>query len=638
MNWLSLTTTLAVGLACFATSACGGSNNAVGDGGSGNEPQPDSGPTLVTDSGTGTGEGGGPGASCGQPVACGGGGVTYEECTTTVGDGQCVAIVYQLSDGHSFTCAGCTSCGETQQQLASYCSTQPTGDAGHVDSGTTELDSGTVDSGSDSGGQGGTTCLPSDACGSGGLTYSECTTTNGQGTCTSIAYRVSNGNVYTCNSCSDCSLAIQSLNSFCAQQGPPVTTCTVMAECESSPLTYETCTTSLNGTCQSVDYQTSDGHAFTCNSCSDCSAALSSLDAYCTSQTPPVTTCGIPVACGIEGATYEACTTSQGTQCDSADYTTSTGHTFTCNSCSDCTTALTSLETYCASLVPTGGVVMFGGFDTSDAGLSDTWLWNGSTWTASTATGPVARGDAVGAMLGGRFVFFGGIASTSATTSDADTWEWTGSSWLEVATTGPAGRFGSGFASMGSSELVLFGGDDNATVSDDFADTWIWNGVAWSESSAAGPSARVGAASATLNGQVVLFGGLDTSGVTLADTWVFNGTQWTQITPATSPPARYYPSMVTFGGEVLLFGGGDGTTPLNDTWVWNGVTWTELSPATSPSARGNAAVVAWNGGVVLFGGVDTTELADTWVWNGSNWLAQSATGPAARFGAVMGTY
>ena len=49
-------------------------------------------------------------------------------------------------------------------------------------------------------------------------------------------------------------------------------------------------------------------------------------------------------------------------------------------------------------------------------------------------------------------------------------------------------------------------------------------------------------------------------------------------------------------------------------------------------------MVAWNGGVVLFGGVDTTELSDTWVWNGSTWLAQSATGPAARFGAVMGTY
>ena len=68
------------------------------------------------------------------------------------------------------------------------------------------------------------------------------------------------------------------------------------------------------------------------------------------------------------------------------------------------------------------------------------------------------------------------------------------------------------------------------------------------------------------------------------------------------------------------------------------MTWTALSPATSPSARGNAAAVAWNGGVVLFGGVDTTELADTWVWNGATWLAQSATGPAARFGAVMGTY
>ncbi len=636
MNWLSLPAALAVGFACFATSACGGSSNALGDGGGGNEPPPDSGTTLVTDSGTSTGEGGGPGASCGPATACGGAGVTYEECTTTAGDGQCVAIVYQLSDGHSFTCAGCTSCAGTQQQLASYCGAQPAGDAGQVDSGTTEVDSGGVDSGADSGGQGGTTCLASDACGSGGLTYSECTTTNGQGTCTSIAYRVSNGNVYTCNSCSDCSLAIQSLDAFCAQQGTPVTTCTVMAECETSPLTYETCTTSLNGNCQSVDYQTSDGHAFTCNSCSDCSAALSSLGAYCTSQTPPVTTCGTPVACGIGGATYQACTTSQGAQCDSADYTTSTGHTFTCNSCGDCTAALTSLETYCASLVPTGGVVMFGGFDSTGAGMADTWLWNGATWTATTATGPVARGDAVGATLNGQFVMFGGISSTAATTNYGDTWAWTGSGWSEIATTGPVARFGGATGVMGSS-IVMYGGDDTDTAATNLSDTWLWNGLGWSSVVVTGPPARVGAAAASLNGQLVVFGGMDTASTYLNDTWVFNGSQWTQITPAVSPPARFYPSVATLNGQVVLFGGSDGGD-LADTWVWNGATWTQLS-VTGPTARSGATATSWNGGVVLFGGSAAgVYVADTWVWNGVAWMAQSATGPAARFGAAMGAY
>ena len=77
----------------------------------------------------------------------------------------------------------------------------------------------------------------------------------------------------------------------------------------------------------------SDGQTFTCSSCTDCTAALSGLDAYCMAQTAPVTTCGASSACGIGGATYAQCTTSQGEVCDSVAYTTSTGQIFTCASC-----------------------------------------------------------------------------------------------------------------------------------------------------------------------------------------------------------------------------------------------------------------------------------------------------------------
>jgi hypothetical protein len=607
----------------LATSACGGANDAIGDGGG--DPA-DSGQVTVDSGGAGTGDGGSGGATCGASTACGGAGVTYEECTTTGPGGECVAIVYQTSDGRAFTCAGCTGCSTTQHDLAAYCGSQPSGDAGTVDSGTTAVDSGN---------QGGTTCLAPSACGSSGLTYSECTTTDRHGACSAIAYDVSDGNVYTCASCSDCAAAIQQLNTFCASQGTPTTTCTAMTPCESSPLTVETCTTSLGGACQSVAYQTSDSQVFTCAACGNCSAALSSLDAYCTAQTTPVTTCDSQ-PCGIGGATYGQCTTSQGAVCDSVAYTTSTGKTFTCNSCSDCTAALTSVETYCASLTATGGVVMFGGFDSTGAGLADTWVWNGSTWTAGPTTGPSARGDAVGAMLGGQFVLFGGIASTAATTNYGDTWAWTGTAWSELSTTGPAARFGGAMAPMGN-ELVMFGGDDTNTATTNLADTWLWNGGAWSTLSVSAPPARVGAAAASLNGQIVVFGGMSTSSTYLADTWVFNGTQWTQMTPATSPPARFYPSVATLDGQVVLFGGSAGTD-LSDTWTWNGSTWTQLN-VTGPAARAGATATAWNGGIVLFGGSESgTYVSDTWVWNGTAWIAKTATGPAARFGAAIGAY
>jgi hypothetical protein len=611
-------------LACVATAACGGANDSIHDAGS---APADSGQGGFDAGGGPTGDSGS-NATCGAPVACGAAGVTYEECTTAGADGQCAAIVYQVSDGRSFTCATCASCSAAQQQLSGYCGSQP--DGGSVDAAGPEA-------GGDSG-QEQTTCLTPVACGAGGLTYSECTTTEHGGACGSIAYRVSNGSVYTCASCGDCTSAIEQLDTFCADQGPPVTSCTAAAPCESSPLTYQTCTTSLDGNCQSTSYQTSDGQTFACAACGNCGAALQSLDAYCTAQTPPLTTCGPPVACGIGGATYDLCTTAQGAQCDSAGYQTSTGESFACSSCTSCVSALTSIETYCASLTALGGVVMFGGFDSTGTGLSDTWLWDGSTWTSSAATGPSGRGDPAGAMQGGRLVVFGGTSSSTVTASYGDTWAWTGTGWSELATTGPSVRFGSAVASWGN-DILLFGGDDSDAVTTNLSDTWLWNGSEWSSTTATGPSARVGASAATLDGQVVVFGGADVTGAYLGDTWIFDGTEWTEPTLATSPPARYYASMSTLGAQIVLFGGVDSGDYLADTWSWNGSAWTQLTPAASPPARAGGAATTWNGGIVLFGGnTDTAYYLDTWVWNGSTWLAQTATGPGSRSGAAMGTY
>ncbi len=156
------------------------------------------------------------------------------------------------------------SCGPVQQQLASYCAIPPSGDAGSSSGGdacirdsSTDADAGSdADAGDDAGG-GGTTCLPALACGSGGLTYEECTTTGRGGACTSIQYEVSNGTSFTCSSCSDCNSAIQQLDAYCAAENP-TTTCTASSPCETSPLTYQTCTTSIGGACEAVYYQTSD--------------------------------------------------------------------------------------------------------------------------------------------------------------------------------------------------------------------------------------------------------------------------------------------------------------------------------------------------------------------------------------------
>lgn len=627
----------------LVVAGCGGSNAASlgGDGGqacvTGACPQGDGGNPAP--------DGGGNGLTCGAPSACGasGSGRTYEECTQVTAQGQCSAIVYQVSDGHAFTCAGCANCGAVQQQLASYCAMVPMGDGGADADADSDADADAdADAGADAdadadadAGSGGTTCLPAVVCGSGGLTYEECTTTARGGACASIQYEVSNGTAFTCASCSDCNSAIQQLDAYCASQNP-TTACTASAPCETSPLSYQTCTTSLGGTCESVYYQTSDSQVFHCASCNDCAAALSSLDGYCTQQTPPVTTCGSANACGAGGATYQLCTTSQGGTCDSQQYTTSNGQTFTCSACGNCTAALTSVDTYCASLTGTGNAVLFGGFVAAGTGLADTWLWNGSTWTAGPSTGPAARADADGATLGGQIVLFGGTSDTTVTTAYGDTWAWGGTGWTQAATTGPSARFGTAVGTLGG-RIILFGGCGTTSAANSLADTWAWSNGAWTQlTPASSPPARVGASAAVLGGKMVVFGGLDATSAYLADTWVFDGTTWIQQSPATSPPGRYYGSMATLGGQVILFGGSGGGD-LGDTWAWNGSTWTQLSPATSPTARSGGAATTYAGTIVLFGGSSAgVYQSDTWIWNGSTWSSSTATGPQARFGAMMG--
>ena len=74
-----------------------------------------------------------------------------------------------------------------------------------------------------------------------------------------------------------------------------------------------------------------------------------------------------------------------------------------------------------------------------------------------------------------------------------------------------------------------------------------------------------------------------------------------------SPPARDFASMAydSGTGQLVLFGGEDSSGGfLNDTWTWNGATWTQQSPTTSPPAR-DAASMAYDPGtgqLVLFGG------------------------------------
>ncbi|MBI5478412.1 MAG: hypothetical protein HY906_06120, partial [Deltaproteobacteria bacterium] len=276
-------------------------------------------------------------------------------------------------------------------------------------------------------------------------------------------------------------------------------------------------------------------------------------------------------------------------------------------------------------------VVLFGG-QGSAGSLSDTWEWDGTTWTQKLpALSPPARYGHGMATLGNRVVLFGGWGAAGYL---SDTWEWDGTTWTPWAVVGPPARYAHAMATRApgtaAERVVLFGGWN---AGGRLADTWEWSGAAWAPRLVVGPAARYWHALATRADRVVLFGGSALAGNS-NETWEWTGAAWANVTPAVSPPARYQHALGTIGGRVVLFGGLPG--PMSDTWEWDGAAWSQKFPL-APPARHACALAALGAGVVLFGGSNAaiTYANDTYEWDGTSWTLRVGGSPSPRYGHAM---
>jgi N-acetylneuraminic acid mutarotase len=264
-----------------------------------------------------------------------------------------------------------------------------------------------------------------------------------------------------------------------------------------------------------------------------------------------------------------------------------------------------------------GVLVLYGGAGGAaapTAELSDTWTWDGTTWTQLDVMGPPGRDGAVMARIGG-------TCSTSGTDCDVDS---------DCAT-----------GSCSGGTLVLFGGEVLVEDGDhtSLADTWTWNGAAWTQMTVTGPSAREYAVMAPLNGKLVLFGGESCSGAGTyptcgdeGDTWTWDGTAWAEVA-TTGPGARAYSAMATLGAESLLVGGQNSEYGMrfSDTWEFDGTTWTSV-PTEGPPWVGGSALTSFGGQLVLF----ANQSPETWTWNARVWTQLEVGGPPNWWG-VMAT-
>jgi hypothetical protein len=214
----------------------------------------------------------------------------------------------------------------------------------------------------------------------------------------------------------------------------------------------------------------------------------------------------------------------------------------------------------------------------------------------------------------GQVVLFGGTDGASPTpTFYQDTWLFDGTAWTAVTpTVKPAVRAYASIAfDHASGQVVLVGGETATAL---YNDTYVWDGVNWTAKPAtAGLSKRALAslASDPVRGQLVLFGGVGrttSASVWFNDTWVWTNGAWVQRTPFNPPPPRsaagfaYDPAqqrLVLFGGEDLP------GSQLDDAWTWNGTDWDLLPFAglVDPIEGLSFVTSPYGAGVIAYGGL-----------------------------------
>jgi hypothetical protein len=127
--------------------------------------------------------------------------------------------------------------------------------------------------------------------------------------------------------------------------------------------------------------------------------------------------------------------------------------------------------------VARGRTVLFGGGNGWDSYYDDTWEWDGLTWNLCATSGPSARAEHALAYSDfcGSTILFGGCYIDLGQWWEYDyddTWEWDGSSWTQSAFTGPVARCCHRMAyDAGRNQAVLFGGYNNDDAGF-LGDTW----------------------------------------------------------------------------------------------------------------------------------------------------------------------
>ena len=136
------------------------------------------------------------------------------------------------------------------------------------------------------------------------------------------------------------------------------------------------------------------------------------------------------------------------------------------------------------------------------------------------------------------------------------------------------------------------------------------------------PPKRKNHCSFVVNQHILIFGGVDESGIYYNDLWYFDLASYTWnyvVTSGNTPAARELAGCASYGGNsFLIFGGRDSTNIFNDIFYFDCYRnyWINPGPATAPSVRYSSCLTVYEGAVYILGGQDDMSIFDEiWIYN-----------------------
>jgi chitodextrinase len=276
------------------------------------------------------------------------------------------------------------------------------------------------------------------------------------------------------------------------------------------------------------------------------------------------------------------------------------------------------------------------------------YRWNELTALQGNGPGPRVGSAMAWDASDGYVLLFGGSYNEAAKGALADTWTYSHGNWTNITavTSGaPPPLEQSNMAFDPSSQsLILFGGANGVFTASNY--TWSYHNLVWtnltSTAGVAPPACKFpGLSTDSTDGEVVLWGGLNSSGVSASwGTWTFKGGTWTNVTATAGTVANAQtPSLSDDPAEsgVLMVGGAsyhlNGSKPYFPvTFVYSKGMWTnltailtELPPiSSSPYCAigllpGPSAVMYYEGLVFLPATGGVVLAASTWEFQNGAW-------------------